>query len=138
MPVLSDFSALVAALSEDAAEARGEPGNTNAVLLLSAAVKAAATSATDKRRRGGAAGARTASIAAATAALAPALADLLTRYGAEAAKVAPLASTLAWIDLAPLASAREGGGGLTALLRKIADLAGRHTDKDAVRACAQR
>ena len=49
VPVLTDFEALVGALFEEAAEARGEPGTTNAVLLLAAAVKAAASHDAGKR-----------------------------------------------------------------------------------------
>lgn len=135
VPALADFPALAASLSEDAAEARGEPGATNAVLLVAAAVKAAATKGARSARAPR--GAPRPTISSATAALAPVLPDLLARYGTDAVKAGALVSTLAWLDLGRFAAGRGDTGGLPALLRRVADIAGRVTDAATVRACAR-
>jgi len=141
VPVLTNWRALCAALTEDeACEERGEAATTTAALVLSSALAAAA--ARDKSSSGGARS-RAASSSApsplseATAAVSAQLPTLLTRFANDPVRVGALASALCSVSLDALASGDDGARSLADLLRRVATLLARNADARAVRACAR-
>jgi hypothetical protein len=141
VPVLTNWRALCAALTEDeACEERGEAATTTAALVLSSALAAAAArvkSSSGGARSRAASSSAPSPLSEATAAVSAQLPTLLTRFANDPVRVGALASALCSVSLDALASGDDGARSLADLLRRVATLLARNADARAVRACAR-